>query len=207
MHIEFLDLLRCPNPHEETWLVAALHQMDGRLVVEAKLGCPVCGAEYFVRDGIAIFSEEESPDSAIQNAAEDDAAMRIAAFLDLTGPGKLVLLAGDQAASAETLSALADARVISLNATTNAQPVRAERVAEVRARVPMPLAAKSLDGIALDESHTTPEMLAEAARLLRPRGRLLAAARATLSPEFRELARDADHVIAEYVGELVSLRR
>lgn len=207
MHIEFLDLLRCPNPHEETWLVAALHQMDGRLVVEAKLGCPVCGAEYFVRDGIAIFSEEESPDSGIQNAAEDDAAMRIAAFLDLTGPGKLVLLAGDQAASAETLSALADARVISLNATTNAQPVRAERVAEVRARVPMPLAAKSLDGIALDESHTTPEMLAEAARLLRPRGRLLAAARATLSPEFRELARDADHVIAEYVGELVSLRR
>ena len=207
MHIEFLDLLRCPNPHEETWLVAALHQMDGRLVIEAKLGCPVCGAEYFVRDGIAIFSEEESSDSAIQNAAEDDAAMRIAAFLDLTGPGKLVLLAGDQAASAETLSALADARVISLNATTNAQPVRAERVAEVRARVPMPLAAKSLDGIALDESHTTPEMLAEAARLLRPRGRLLAAARATLSPEFRELARDADHVIAEYVGELVSLRR
>jgi hypothetical protein len=77
----------------------------------------------------------------------------------------------------------------------------------VRAGVPVPLAAKSLDGIALDESHTTAEMLAEAARLLRARGRLLASARATLSPEFRELASDADHVIAEYVGELVNLRR
>jgi hypothetical protein len=50
-------------------------------------------------------------------------------------------------------------------------------------------------------------MLAEAARLLRARGRLVAVAGATLSPEFRELARDADHVVAEYVGELVSLRR
>ncbi len=207
MHIEFIDLLRCPNSHEDTWLVAALHQMDGRLVIDAKLGCPVCGAEFFIRHGIAIFPGEESTDSAIQNSPQDDAAMRIAAFLDLTGPGKLVLLAGDEAAAAETLSELADARVISLNAPSNAQRVRSERVAQVRARPPIPLAAKSLDGIALDESHTTPEMLADAARLLRPRGRLLAGARATLSPEFRELARDADHVIAEYVGELVSLRR
>jgi hypothetical protein len=47
MHIEFIDLLRCPNPHEETWLVAALHRMDGRLVIDAKLGCPVCSAGVF----------------------------------------------------------------------------------------------------------------------------------------------------------------
>lgn len=207
MHIEFIDLLRCPKPHEETWLVAALHQMDGRLVIEAKLGCPVCGAEYFIHDGIAIFSGEGSTDSVIQNSPQDDAAMRIAAFLDLTGPGKLVLLAGDEAAAAETLGELADARVIALNPPSDSQSARSERVSQVRARVPVPLAAKSLDGIALDEWHTTPEVLAEAARLLRPRGRLLAGARAKLSPEFRELARDEDHVIAEFVGELVSLRR
>jgi hypothetical protein len=207
MHIEFIDLLRCPNPHEETWLVAALHQMDGRLVIEAKLGCPVCAAEFFIRDGVAIFAEEERADSTIQNSVDDDAAMRIAAFLDLTGPGKIVLLAGNEAAASESLTELADARVISLNRSFQAQRVREDRVAEIRAHLPIPLAPKSLDGIALDESHTTPQILAEAARLLRARGRLLAGGRATLSPEFRELARDDDHVVAEYVGELVSLRR
>lgn len=206
MHIEFIDLLRCPNPHEETWLVAALHQMDGRLVIEAKLGCPVCGAEYFIRDGIAIFAGEESTDSAMQSSPQDDAAMRIAAFLDLTGPGKLVLLAGDAAAAAETLSDLADARVISLNAPSHPQPLRADRVAQVRARAPIPLAAKSLDGIAFDESHTTPEMLAEAARLLRPRGRIFVRSKTGLPAQFRELVRDEDQVVAESIGELVTLK-
>jgi uncharacterized protein YbaR (Trm112 family) len=205
MHIEFIDLLRCPNPHEETWLVAALHKMDARLVVEAKLGCPVCSAEYFIRDGVAIFSEDERTGSAIRGSPPADAAERIAAFLDLTGPGKTVLLVGDEAASAQALSELSDARVIALNSPHGSQ--LSERVAHVRARAPVPLAARSLDGIALDQSHTNPEMISEAARLLRPRGRLLATTRATLSPEFRELARDDDHVIAEYVGELVSLRR
>lgn len=187
--------------------MAALHQMDDRLVIDAKLGCPVCGAEYFIRNGVAIFAGEESTDSAIPLSPDDDAAMRIAAFLDLTGPGKSVLLAGKMAAASETLSELADARVISLNPPSHSQTSRLERVAEVRARAPIPLAAKSLDGVALDELHSTPEVLAEAGRLLRPRGRLLADARARLSPDFRELARDADHVIAEYVGELVTLRR
>jgi len=207
MHIEFIDLLRCPKPHEETWLVAALYNMDGRLVIEAMLGCPNCAAEYSIRDGIAMFSEHESSDSAIQNSPQDDAAERIAAFLDLTGPGKIVLLAGNEAASAEALSELADARIIALNSPPGSQTPFSERVAEVRARTPIPLASRSLDGIALDEAHTSPEIISEAARLLRPRGRLLAAARAGLSPEFRELARDENHVVAEYVGELVSLRR
>lgn len=214
MHIEFIDLLRCPRPHEETWLVAALHRMDGRQVVEAKLGCPVCGAEFFIRDGVAIFPGEESGDAATihyrsgdLSAVQDDAAMRIAAFLDLTGPGKLVLLAGELATASERVSELAEARVISLNPPSRAQMPPLDRVAELHTPSRIPLAAKSLDGIALDESHSTPEMLAEAAKLLRPRGRLLAGARAELSPEFRELARDPDHVVAEYVGELVTLRR
>jgi hypothetical protein len=181
--------------------------MNGRLVVEAKLGCPDCGAEYFIRNGVAIFSGEESTDSVLQISPPDDAAVRIAAFLDLTGSGKIVLLAGDEATSAEALSELADARIIALNSPLGFQSPLSERIAQVRARVPIPLALRSLDGVALDDAHSIPEIVSEAARLLRPRGRLLASARAALSPEFRELARDETHVIAEYVGELVSLRR
>jgi len=213
MHIEFIDLLRCPRPHEETWLVAALHRMDGRHVVEAKLGCPVCGAEFFIREGVAIFPGKESGDAAIHyrvgelSPLQDAVAMRIAAFLDLTRPGKLVLLAGGLATESELVSELADARVISLNPRSDVQVPPSDRVAELRVSTRLPLAARSLDGIALDESHSTLEMLAEAARLLRPRGRLLAVTRSELSPEFRELARDPDHVVAEYVGELVTLTR
>jgi hypothetical protein len=105
------------------------------------------------------------------------------------------------------LSELADARVFSLNPPSREHPLRSERVAEIRAQSRVPLAAKSLDGIALDAEHSIQEMLVEAARLLRPRGRLLAGPSARLSPQFRELARDAHHVIAEYIGELVTLRR
>jgi uncharacterized protein YbaR (Trm112 family) len=207
MHIEFIDLLRCPADHEETWLVAALHKMDGRLVIEAKLGCPVCGAEFFISDGVANFSNQTSGGAAIQAAPQDDAAMLIAAFLDLTSPGRVVLLVGELTGAAEMLGELADARVFSLNPPSQEQGLRSDRVAEIRAQSRIPLAAKSLDGIALDAQHSTQEMLAEAAKLLRPRGRLLAGPNAALSPQFRELARDADHVIAEYVGELVTLRR
>ncbi|HEY3258182.1 MAG TPA: hypothetical protein VGJ64_04955 [Gemmatimonadaceae bacterium] len=206
MHIEFIDLLRCPKPHEETWLVAALQRMDGRQVVEAKLGCPVCGAEFFIRDGVALFDGDDALDGGTQPLG-DEGVTRIAAFLNLTSPGKTVLLAGQLASASESLSERADARVISLNSSSRTKGTWSDRVAELRAAPPLPLAAKSLDGIALDESHSTPELLAEVAKLLRPRGRLLAGARADLSPEFRELARDSDHVVAECVGELVTLRR
>ena len=206
MHIEFLDLLRCPRSHEETWLVAALHRMDGRQVVEAKLGCPVCGAEFFIRDGVALFHADAAPNRETQPLG-DEGVMRIAAFLDLTAPGKIVLLAGQLASASEPLSERADAQVISLNPASRAKGTASDRVAELRAASPLPLAAKSLDGIALDELHSTREMLAEGARLLHPHGRLLAGARAELPAEFRELARDSDRVVAEYVGELVTLRR
>jgi uncharacterized protein YbaR (Trm112 family) len=212
MYIEFIDLLRCPGAHEDSWLVAAVSRMDGRVVIEAKLGCPVCGAGYFVRDGVALFDGDsggdayqgiEAPGSEPRN--DPDRAVRVAAFLELTRPGALALLAGDWTQASEAVAELSGARIIALN---SARVMRgSETVAEIHAMGRVPVAERSLDGAALDLSHTTPQMLNEAARLLRPRGRLIAAASAQLSPQFRELARDANHVVAEYVGELVALRR
>jgi uncharacterized protein YbaR (Trm112 family) len=211
MYIEFIDLLRCPEAHEESWLVAAVSRMDGRVVIEAKLGCPVCGAAYFVRDGVALFNGDpgdayqriEAPSSEPRD--DPDRAIRVAAFLELTRPGALALLAGDWAQASEAAAELTGARIIALN---SAHVMRgSETVAEIHAMGRVPVAERSLDGAALDVSHTTPQMLNEAARLLRPRGRLIAATSAQLSPQFRELARDANNVVAEYVGELVALRR
>ena len=212
MHIEFIDLLRCPTAHEDSWLVAAITKMDGRIVVDAKLGCPVCAAGYVVRDGVALFDGRSSSDDAPaveqpggQTASESDAPMRIAAFLELTRPGALALLTGDWARASEAVADLTGARIISLNATRATRGL--ENVAEIRGTGRVAVAARSLDGVALDYGHSTASMLDEAACLLRPRGRLIAAASAQLPPQFHELARDADNVVAEYVGELVPLRR
>jgi uncharacterized protein YbaR (Trm112 family) len=205
MHIEFIDLLRCPNVHEDSWLVAAFYRMDGRVVIEGKLGCPVCGAEYFIRDGVAVFDDTNLSLRATAPEQSTSDATLIAALLDLSRPGMLALLAGEWARDARAVSELTSARIIELNSP--GRPLGSDDVAEIRARSPIPLAAQSLNGIALDAAHASPAMLTEAARLLRPRGRLLVRGEAELSQQFHELARDSHQVVAEYVGELVPLRR
>ena len=212
MHIEFIDLLRCPVEHEDSWLVAAVTKMEGRLVIEAKLGCPVCNASYLVTDGVALFDGSKPTDdlpaaelSASQTAADFDDPVIVSAYLNLTGPEAVALLTGDWARTAEEVAVLVGARLISLNAEHPTH--RLENVAEIQAAGRIPLAEKSLHGAALDAAHSTPSMIQDVVRLLRPRGRLVVAAAAQLPPQFRELARDADNVVAEYVGELVPLRR
>ena len=202
MYIEFIDLLRCTEPHEESQLVAALNRVDGRHVIEAKLGCPACGAEFFIRDEVAIFDDTAAFPPPI--LLDDSYAMRISAFLDLIAPGKVVLLAGDFARVAASVAASSGARVIVLNSPSPGRLV--DDVAEIRASSKIPLASKSLDGVALDESHATPELLTEAARLLKPGGRLYAKSRAALPPQFRELAESENETVAELIGDLVNLK-
>jgi hypothetical protein len=199
VHIEFIDLLRCPEPHEESWLVAAFHRMDGRDVVDAKLGCPVCNAEYFVRDGVAVFG-----DGKAGGRQQTINPAHIAAFLNLTSPGKTIVLAGAMAAQSAGVALAAEARVISFNAE---HPTRLDQVAEITGGARVPLAANSLDGIALDESHATKEFLSEAERLLRSGGRLLVPASASLSGSFHKLASDSNHIVAERISELIPLSR
>ncbi len=56
MHIELVDTLRCPHPHEDTWLVASVTRFDGREVVEGTLGCPACRRQFPVRGGEVDFT-------------------------------------------------------------------------------------------------------------------------------------------------------
>ncbi|MEP6904854.1 MAG: hypothetical protein ABI875_02150, partial [Gemmatimonadales bacterium] len=137
MHIEFIDLLRCPAYHEDSWLVAAVTKMEGRIVVEAKLGCPVCEASYVVRGGVALFDGNFSPDDDDSLSADDpDTPMKLAAFLDLTRPGALALLAGDWTPASSSVAGLTGGRIVSLNARRPSKEL--ENVAEIRAtgRIP-----------------------------------------------------------------------
>lgn len=219
MHIEFIDLFRCPLPHEETWLVAAFSQVSGRFVVEGKLGCPVCGAEYPIRSGVADFgdwsgitrnrpaSEGDAADASPPLAAAgDEEVMRVAAMLALSRPGMLVLLGGSMTPLAHHLSTLASVRVVTLNATS-ADSEESEAVASIRVDAAIPVASRSVDGIALDARGISSVPVAEVARVLKPGGRLAAPVSLTLPASMREIARDDRHVVAESVGELVILGR
>lgn len=202
MYIELIDLLRCTEAHEESQLVAAFNRLEGRHVIEAKLGCPVCAAEFFIRDEVAIFDDVVALPPPI--LLDDSYAMRVSAFLDLIAPGKVVLLAGDFARVAASVAESSGARVIGLNSPSPAHLI--DGVAEIRASSKIPLASRSLDGIALDESHATPAFLTEAARLLKPGGRLYVKSRGSIPSQFRELAGSESETVAELVGDLVSLK-
>jgi len=198
MHIELIDLLRCPEPHEETWLVAAFNKIDGRNIIEAKLGCPVCRREYLIHEGIAIFGGDVTAD-----AREEDATTT-AAFLDLTSPGKTILLAGAFGFLADGIVEMTQSRAISLNAP---RAGNSESVAAILTASRIPLASSSLNGVALDRAHSTEFLVAESARILRPGGRLLMSGDALLTSDFRQLARDEKHVVAERIADLTTLQR
>src|SRR5438270_113569 len=56
VHIELTEMLRCPEPHGEAFLVMSTGQMLGRMVRSGILGCPICRREFPIVKGIVNFS-------------------------------------------------------------------------------------------------------------------------------------------------------
>ena len=81
MYIPLVDILRCPRPHDETWLVASIVRAEARDIIDGVLGCPICSAEYPIRDGAVDFGGAGAPAPYI--APGEESAVRIAAALDL----------------------------------------------------------------------------------------------------------------------------
>jgi hypothetical protein len=215
MHLDLIDALRCVRPHEDTWLVAAAAEITGRRLVRGTLGCPVCHAEYPVRDGVAFF-DPALPDAAPADAApahpaaraDEDEVMRLAALLALTAPGGTIVLGGAWDACAEALLDLVETRA--LLAEPARRPSLRDELGPVRGAAVVPLAGGAARGVALDSATATPARLASAVHVLRAGGRLVAPVDAPLPSGVRELARDARHWVAEREGApgpLVSLRR
>ncbi len=202
MFIELIDLLRCPREHQDSWLVAAFTKMDGRFVIEGKLGCPVCSASYPVVGGVVKFAQGHQQ-SVVASHAEETDPLRIAAMLNLTRPGSVVVLEGSSSLHAAAIVMLTEARVIALNASS---PVpETERVAEITAGNRVPIAAQSVDGIVIESRNE--EMMQEALRVLVPGGRIVAPADTKLGNLFREVVRDDRNVVGETIGQLVTLGR
>jgi uncharacterized protein YbaR (Trm112 family) len=223
-----LDALRCPAPHAEEWLVTMVHHADGPRLREADLACPACGDTFVVRDAVAWFHAPppDATTSATVHTAppipdtgtEEQDADRLAALLGVAeGPWPVVLV-GARAAQGAALAARVSPPQWWINpvpAPIGNAPHPHWLVGVLHTGVRWPLAARQAAAVALDTAHAAPASLAQAVRLLRPGGRLVAPAWAPLPEGVRELARDATEWVGEAVGAhpahdtspLITLRR
>ena len=197
MFIELIEMLRCPAPHEDTWLVGAFDHLVDRDVRAGRLGCPVCRAEYVIVDGVVRFtggSPAIAPSGAVSEPAPD-AALRIAAMLDLATPGGLVVLEGEWGRAGATLASLVDAQLLLLNAPTGV----AERdgLSAVVCASSLPVAREACRGIALGAAASDGKLARAVAPALRARGRLLLPVAAPIPDGFDVLASDDRWTVAE----------
>ena len=209
MFIELIDLLRCTQPHDETWLVAAFKTVSNRFVEEGKLGCPTCSAEYWIREGVGDFSggEQKADSEAARNATghnREELATRVGAYLDATEPGATVILGGLWAYAAQELSEMSEVRVLALNAPSEVK--ESERVGLLRVAAEIPVATASVLGVALDAWFPA-DFAESAARVVRPGGRVVGPARTTVPSGFTVLAHDDKYWVAEKPPEVIPIRR
>ncbi len=207
MFIELVDALRCPVPHEESWLVAATSHMESRHIVEGTLGCPVCRAEYPIRAGVVDFRRPVAPPAA--GAARADArqavvspgsvapeagrAMRLAALLDLADGQGFAVLLGAWGAHASALAQIVETPLILIDPPSGI--VGAPGISVLRSDGMVPLATGAARALALADADAS--RAGEGVRATRTGGRVLGPAQLPVPPGVRELARDADGWLAE----------
>jgi len=209
MFIEMLDILRCVNSHEDTWLVASLRAISNRFVLDGTLGCPVCHAEYSIKKGVADFRQASGSTPRLSDRppareSREELATRLGAFLNATEPGATLVLGGRWAEAAQELSVMTESRVLVLNPPRSVE--ESETVGLLLVSRDIPLAPGSVQGVAIDESFAT-EILGTVVRILRPGGRVVGPAASQPPMELAVIARDDLHWIAEKAAEMLPLRR
>ena len=182
MHIELTEMLRCPERHEEGFLVLSTGEMRGRMVRSGVLACPQCGREYPIVKGVVRFSGGGMRDArGVDSGAATHPASRIShpvepqtlqALLDLSGPGGYVLLLGSAAQHAVGLAGLMGGiHFVGVNAPDDVEelPVLSLLACETM----IPLRQKVGRAAVVGPDRLGPEWLAEARRVLLPGRRLV----------------------------------
>ncbi|MEP7326550.1 MAG: hypothetical protein ABI836_11420 [Gemmatimonadota bacterium] len=167
MFIELTDILRCPELHEEQFMVLLPEEMSGRSVRTGRLGCPGCQREYRIEDGVVLLAATPPPmpDPATGNPLVDPSA--VAAFLGVAGPGGYVGVVGDVPGLDGALAAALPGIHV---AAVNPPALIAELPMMSVLRAPgIPIKSRSLRGVVLGgKLGTDPFWVAEAVRVLLP---------------------------------------
>ena len=182
MHIELTEMLRCPERHEEGFLVLSTGEMLGRMVRSGVLACPKCGREYPVVRGVVQFSGSREP-GAGSGAAPSTTAPRsplpapvdahtLQALLDLSGPGGYVLLLGSAVQHAVGLAGLMSGiHFVGVNAPDDVAELLVLSLLDCGTMIP--LRQKVARAAVVGPDRLGPEWLAEARRVLLPGRRLV----------------------------------
>jgi len=209
--IPLVDSLRCTAGHEDTWLVASIERSEERDIRQGFLGCPICFAEYPVRDGIAYFGVDPAePVAAAMARVEDDDALRLAAALDLTDPRMVAVLFGAWGAYAPVMRGFSPAHLLLVNPPGFI--ASGDGISVVRTNTVAPLARGSMDAVAL-HANASPQMLESLVASLRGGGRLAGPVGLPMPEAAAELARDDRIWVAAQpeaggaTSPLISLRR
>jgi len=179
MYILLTDVLTCPRCGPEFGLIVLAERMEERRVMEGHLGCANCRTHYPIRNavsdlrlggGSAVAADPPSAYSA--DAADPEAAVRLAALMGLAGASGMAMVAGPGARHAAEISALVpELEVIAVDAAPGigAEP-GVSRVLADGAILPLRggLRAAALTGGA------DPARLREGLRVLSPGARLVA---------------------------------
>jgi uncharacterized protein YbaR (Trm112 family) len=196
--LSLVDVLRCPAEHELSSLVLSADRWAEGRVSSGVLGCPVCHARYEIRDGVADFARLAerlgSAGSLPETIASD--VLRLAAQLDLSEGGGLVMLTAAYAMQSQALSAIVNATYLLVDAGS-AIPSSLPAVA-LRLLDRIPLVDGALRAAAVDGSRSSASFLAEVSRCVRDGGRIVAPADAPAPEGVRLLARDD----REWVGQV-----
>ena len=201
MQLALTDHLRCTEPHAETWLVARADVAEHGWMVEGMLGCPACHVERAVRSGVVHWDAAHDGDvrgAAAISIPDGDANIRLAALLALTDSHLPFVLCGAAGASAPALGGMANVSLVLINPPDDSS---AGLATVIRGAPRVPFAERSVQGIALDSWHASPDLLDSAVRTLVPGGRMVAAAAVPVPLGIRELARDATEWVGERVAE------
>jgi len=182
VHIELTEMLRCPERHEEGFLVLSTGEMRGRMVRSGVLACPKCAREYAIVKGVVRFSrtrEQGAGSGAVRSATAPRSplpapvdAQTLQAVLDLSGPGGYVVLLGSAAQHAVGLAGLmGGVHFVAVNAPDDVEELPVLSLLDCDTMVP--LRQTVARAVVVGPDRLGAEWLAEARRVLLPGRRLV----------------------------------
>jgi uncharacterized protein YbaR (Trm112 family) len=152
MFIELTDHLRCPEDHQEAFLVLLPSRMEGRMVMEGQLGCPVCGKTVDLLDGVVDFGVPRTEPGHPTGSLTAEQAQTL---LGLSGPGGYLALVGSVGRLAEGLATLLpEIQLIVVN--PGLDPLPQGPSVNVFLAPGLPLKASSMRGIVLGDGLSEP---------------------------------------------------
>ena len=163
MFIELTDHLRCPEDHDESFLVLLPDKMDGRFVRTGELGCPVCGRTFQLVDG--VFDAGSAP--APGNEPTRLTAEAVTVLAGLSGPGGYLALVGPPASlGREIAGVMPGVALVAVN--PGADVLDGESVSVIRSGR-IPLKSRALRGVVLGKPYADDSWwVGEAARVVLP---------------------------------------